>query len=577
MPSVAGTHARIWASLDCFAEDGAALGRRVANTTFLQALLRADPYDAYHFFPPVEPDCARLHTWFAEHHGDLLRRGAVHIAPRHTLPGVMAETSYHCMHLADPLSRFARLAQARNAFSRHIFPITGITHSLSYERYVPEYLAHLWPGVSPRDALVVTSDSARQVMERIFSGLREEYDLDAARFSAPKLERIPLGVNAAALPDPAERWDAPGGEGARGLRARLGLDGRVLFLCLSRICPHSKMDLLPLLRAFERAFALGLAKEKTALVLAGWADGDDPLPDALRALGQRLGIETRLCLRPDDAARRELYAAADVFLSPSDNLQETFGLTLAEAGAASLPVIASDFDGYRDIVRHEETGLLVPTLGFAESGLADRMAALWYDNQYHLMLAQQTVVDVPQLARSIVLLGSDEKLRRAMGQKARHRILERFSWATVIARYVSLWDGLAAERIASEQEQALRGAAHPLRMRFADYFGGYFSERLEAATLDNMLLIRTKTGEAVYRGALPSIQYAGMQEFLDAEAARLLLLSARKAVSGTALMGILQQFFLRKQGPTAAGHARESAAATLLWALKHDLLERAGE
>ena len=47
----------------------------------------------------------------------------------------------------------------------------------------------------------------------------------------------------------------------------------------------------------------------------------------------------------------DVYAASDVFISLSDNIQETFGITPIEAMASGLPVIVSDWDGYRHSVR----------------------------------------------------------------------------------------------------------------------------------------------------------------------------------------------------------------------------------
>jgi hypothetical protein len=41
---------RIWGTLDPFVEGGEVMGRKVANAGFLDALLAADPFDAYHFF-----------------------------------------------------------------------------------------------------------------------------------------------------------------------------------------------------------------------------------------------------------------------------------------------------------------------------------------------------------------------------------------------------------------------------------------------------------------------------------------------------------------------------------------------
>ena len=59
--------------------------------------------------------------------------------------------------------------------------------------------------------------------------------------------------------------------------------------------------------------------------------------------------------------KRQALAAADLALSLVDNTQETFGLAVAEAMAAGLPVVASNWNGYRDLVRHGVDGYLVPS------------------------------------------------------------------------------------------------------------------------------------------------------------------------------------------------------------------------
>src|SRR6185295_18576369 len=54
----------------------------------------------------------------------------------------------------------------------------------------------------------------------------------------------------------------------------------------------------------------------------------------------------------------DLLAAADVLVSPSDN--EPFGRVLAEAGAAGVPVVATQSGAKEEIVEDGETGYLTP-------------------------------------------------------------------------------------------------------------------------------------------------------------------------------------------------------------------------
>jgi glycosyltransferase involved in cell wall biosynthesis len=86
--------------------------------------------------------------------------------------------------------------------------------------------------------------------------------------------------------------------------------------------------------------------------------GDDDYRRTLEVEATRLGIgdRTRFLGHLDDT--RGLLGASDIAVHCSD--REPFGLVLIEAMASGLPVVASDVDGPREIIRHGVNGLLVP-------------------------------------------------------------------------------------------------------------------------------------------------------------------------------------------------------------------------
>jgi phosphatidylinositol alpha 1,6-mannosyltransferase len=90
------------------------------------------------------------------------------------------------------------------------------------------------------------------------------------------------------------------------------------------------------------------------------------------------------------------YERAAVVACPSH--REGFGVVCAEAMAHGRPVVAGDTGGLRDLVVHEETGLLVPP------------------------------GDVPALREALSRLLGDADLRRRFGEAGRKRIAEHFTW-----------------------------------------------------------------------------------------------------------------------------------------------------
>lgn len=546
---------RLFATLDPFVESGAVMGRKVANAGFLDALLRADPFDGYHFFMPSARERDIQEALLAVRHPGPAARGKFKVLTRLDLPTALAANAYAVFHLSDCIASQPRLAAARNALAKTIFPITATTHSLSYAAYGREFLAHLWPGTTRRDAIVATSTAGRAVVEGFFRSLGQGYGLSPQTHRAPQLATIPLGV------DPSD-WGPLTDKARAAVRTRLGIaTGAVVLLVFGRLSHSSKMDLVPLFRAVQRLAGAGRDLSELCLVAAGWTDDDaGPFTDTLAALATNLGLPFRLVPRPSEAVRRELFGISDIFVSLADNPQETFGLTILEAMAAGLPVVASDYDGYRDTVVSGETGFLVPTLGLADTDPRDVLAPLCYDNHTHLFLAQGLAVDVPALAAALEALVASPGLRRAMGRAGRDRVLAGFTWDAVVAGYLALWEALAAAPV--PDRETLRRQRHPMAMAYGDLFRSYPTDVLS----DAVRLVWTRTGRAVYRGQDFPVLYAGLGEAISLAALRTLLFLARSGCPGLALAARL----------AAAEPGLDAFAARfhVVWALKQDLLEK---
>lgn len=520
----------VWGTLDPFVEGGPVLGRKVANEGFLRALLEADPFAAYDFFLPDQGSGKAVESFIMSVCPGVL--GKVSILPRTALPARLARTGYGCFHLSDCLTSQGFLAAARNRLARDVFPITGVTHSLSYARYGQAFAQHAWAGTTPRDCIVATSQAGASVVREELTALAE-----FLRTPAPRVEVVPLGVwcREFAVPPAAPVPTVPA--------------DKTVFLVPGRISPYSKMDLLPLLRAFQRLRKGGTDLAGVCLILAGSPDEGAALPETLTNLAANIGLELAVVRCPDDAAKKTLLHRADVVVSLADNPQETFGLTLLEAAAAGKPVIASDYDGYRDLVLHGRTGLLVPTLDGGAVDDVSLLAPLLYDSAYHLWLAQDVAVDVGALAGFLRRMLRPEA-RREMGDMARAHAAN-FDWPAIIDRYLELWERLAAEPAPEPGQGASR---HPLTLDYGRVFAGYPARRLG----DGDLLEATELGQAVYRGRDFPVVYAGIEGRVDLELMRKVLVWTCRPLAWSALR------------ERAAGEER--LAATVMWMVKGDLL-----
>jgi len=224
----------------------------------------------------------------------------------------------------------------------------------------------------------------------------------------------------------------------------------------------------------------------------------------------------------DSSVRANVWFAADIFTSLSDNIQETFGLTPIEAMAAGLPSVVSDWNGYKDTVRHGEDGFRVPTwMPLAESG-SDLSLSLEASldpaskdrayNHYCGIISQSTAVDVVAATDAFSALASDPDLRRKMGDAARRRAEDHFDWRVVIDAYQDLWRELANIRLRSlETGQPVSGRpAHPLRDDPFSLFAGYPSHTVDGDTVVQLREAAEDGGNRNLTRRLEQVQAASM-------------------------------------------------------------------
>ena len=136
--------------------------------------------------------------------------------------------------------------------------------------------------------------------------------------------------------------------------------------------------------------------------------GDGPDREDLETEIRRLGLESRVRLAGERSDVAELLAGSDVFVLSSRS--EGLPVSVLEAMAAELPVVASDVGGVSELVVDGETGMLVPP-----------------DNETALAAALGRLVE-------------NRELRKTLGAAGRARAGELFDLDAFRRAHVELYD-----------------------------------------------------------------------------------------------------------------------------------------
>ena len=336
---------------------------------------------------------------------------------------------------------------AAHAFQRSLYgadrwSICGITHTLLSDRVMDALTSTVAAPVQEWDAIVCTSSVACTVvdgvMEAEFERLRER--LGAVRFPKPVLEKIPLGVH-------CQRFDSIPDKKSEA-RQRLGISAdEIVVLFVGRLAFHAKAHPA----AMDMAVANAAKSRKVVIVEYGIFPNrhiEQAFEETARLLAP--GVRRIVLDGSNHDLADEAWACADIFCSLSDNHQETFGLTPIEAMAVGLPVVVSDWNGYRDTVRHGIDGFRIrttaPNSDFG-SGIARQYAHGLLNYDLYCGIASLFVaVDIDEATKAFDALFSSPETRRAMGEAGRNRARSEFDWAVIYPKYESLWRELADRR-----------------------------------------------------------------------------------------------------------------------------------
>lgn len=345
------------------------------------------------------------------------------------------------------------------------YSVCGMNHSLSGQHIYDQLRDIFMAPTESWDALICASKASQTVIRQYMDDWSEYL---ASRASLPPASlRPPLMLPIIPMGTTTSMWERNASllHLRASLRQKLGLqenDHATLFL--GRLNFTSKAHPYPMFQALEEAqLQLG---GKLHFLQAGWYPSKD-MHRAMQDLASALAPHVVFHYLPanTDEERRAAYAAADSFISLVDNIQESFGLTILEAMAAGLPVIASDWDGYRDTVLQGETGILVPTmmapagLGM-ESALAHGFGTHNY-SQYLANVSTATAVNAAAARDALVSIAQSSELRQKLGKAGRQRAVDFFDWRVIMKAHEALWQELDARRQNDAVRHASRNPHYP--------------------------------------------------------------------------------------------------------------------
>ncbi len=245
----------------------------------------------------------------------------------HQVKEILSRERFDVIHLHEPLMPVICPLALHHSKIHPQTLVLGTFHAYREKNAGYKYGRRIFHRLLGRlDGRIVVSEAAKGYIARYFPGDYRVISngVDLARFGDHSLAPVPEFA-----------------------------DGRPNILFVGRL--EKRKGFIHLLRAFVEVQA---KMPQARLIVAGAFDEKQMEPFAHQVEADGLQDVHFISWPPNDMLAR-LYRTADVVCAPSTGF-ESFGLILVEAMAAGRPVVTSDIPGYREVVRHEVEGLLVP-------------------------------------------------------------------------------------------------------------------------------------------------------------------------------------------------------------------------
>lgn len=213
--------------------------------------------------------------------------------------------------------------------------------------------------------------------------------------------------------NPVEVTDPPDTREARGaIRSELGLPAECRIVAFvgnfsDRKRPETFVEI-----------ASGLApKQGPDVRFLMFGEAREPHATAVRRGARLAGVEDLLYIVGQKYPFHRWLAGCDVLVAPA--VREAFGRSVVEAMLCNVPVVAADHGGHREIIRHGETGYLIPP-----DGTAAFVAHVWKclaDDTFNRKMTQQAHSDVAKRFSTRTHAESVLSVYQAISEKSRIR------------------------------------------------------------------------------------------------------------------------------------------------------------